>query len=475
MSLLPANYGSIFLESALTVDGGGLPSADFAAWFAERQRAHRVTLEPIPFHRLKKWSFHPVTGNLVHDSGRFFSIEGLRARTNWGKVPEWEQPIIVQPEIGILGFITKQIGGVLHFLVQAKMEPGNLNMIQLAPTLQATRSNFTCVHQGKRPPYLEYFADLTHSRIMVDVLQSEQGARFLRKRNRNIIIETDAEIPVGEDFVWLTLGQLQHLMRQDNLINMDARTVMSCISYALTDCHRPISVQGQFGKALWRSFETLDRGWRSNEEIISWFTQQKFVYDLEVERIPLNSVRKWARTETELHHETGHYFSVMACAVEADTREVPSWTQPMIKAHQRGIIAFVVKEFSGVLHFLVQAKVEPGNFDVVEMAPTVQCITDSYLAPDPKLMPPFVHYVLNVTPEQILFDTMQSEEGGRFFREENRNLIVTAGPDFPSKLPPNYIWMTAGQLNEFIKYNNFVNVQTRSLLSSLSFIEPDRA
>jgi hypothetical protein len=29
--------------------------------------------------------------------------------------------------------------------------------------------------------------------------------------------------------------------------------------------------------------------------------------------------------------------------------------------------------------------------------------------------------------------------------------------------------MTAAQLKEFIKYNNFVNVQARCLLSSLSF------
>ena len=32
----------------------------------------------------------------------------------------WKQPIINQPEIG-LGFITKEFNGILHFLVQAKV------------------------------------------------------------------------------------------------------------------------------------------------------------------------------------------------------------------------------------------------------------------------------------------------------------------------------------------------------------------
>ena len=463
--------GTLFLQSALAADGEAMPNAAILPWFEDRLRAHCFQLEPIPFKELERWGFDSETGNLCHESRRFFSIEGLRVRTNWGQVPEWEQPIIVQPEIGLLGFTTKRFNGVLHFLVQAKMEPGNINMIQLAPTLQATRSNFTRVHQGRAPRYLEHFTDRRQCRVLVDVLQSEQGARFLRKRNRNIIVETDRDVDVGEDYCWLTLGQMLRLLRRDNLVNMDARTVMSCISYALGTGDGPEAVSGRFGQALWRSYQSSASGRHSNEDILSWFTEQKFAYDLDVERIPLNAAKEWVRTDTEIRHESGRFFSVIACRVKADNREVPAWTQPMVKAHQKGLIAFVVKEFDGVLHILVQAKVEPGNFDVVEMAPTVQCITGSYEDEGPDQLPPFVYYVLQAHPDQIRFDTLQSEEGGRFFREANRNMIVEAGPDFPRELPPNYIWMTAGQLKEFIKYNNFVNVQARCLLAGMSFIE----
>jgi oxidase EvaA len=74
--------------------------------------------------------------------------------------------------------------------------------------------------------------------------------------------------------------------------------------------------------------------------------------------------------------------------------------------------------------------------------------------------------VLNASSNQILFDTMQSEEGGRFFREENRNLILHAGPDFPAELPDNYIWISHTQLKDFIRFNNIVNIQARCLLSA---------
>ena len=74
------------------------------------------------------------------------------------------------------------------------MEPGNVNIIQLSPTVQATKSNYTRVHKGKLPAYLNYFLDRKKSKFLVDLLQTEQGGRFLRKRNRNMLVEVDEDI-----------------------------------------------------------------------------------------------------------------------------------------------------------------------------------------------------------------------------------------------------------------------------------------
>ena len=72
--------------------------------------------------------------------------------------------------------------------------------------------------------------------------------------------------------------------------------------------------------------------------------------------------------------------------------------------------------------------------------------------------------------EQIFIDTFQSEEGGRFFQEQNRNLIIIVEEDFPIEVPENYFWMTLNQLNQFLKFNNYLNIQARSLISLISFI-----
>ncbi len=462
-----------FLKSALTLENPLMPTENFLAWMDEKKKAVKVDIEQIRFSEMDHWGF-AADSNLRHSSGKFFSIEGIEIDTSWGNVNQWSQPIINQPEIGFLGIITKKINGILHFLMQAKIEPGNINFVQLSPTLQATKSNYTKVHKGRAPLYLEYFRGEKsgQTRVLLDQLQSEQGARFLKKRNRNIIIEVAGDIEVYDNFCWLTLGQIKEALRYDNIINMDTRTVISGIpigSYP-TEVIRLyetlLSTEKNYPTSLLTSFLDEERSLHRIEEIISWITRQKSEYELEVKSIPLKEVQRWVRDDMAIYHEDQKYFSVIPVRATISNREVTSWTQPLVKSAQEGIIAFIIKKIKGVYHFLVQAKLEAGNFDIVELAPTVQCLTGNYRESNG---PPFIHNVLNAPPEQVRYDTLQSEEGGRFYREQNRNIIVEVNEDFPLEVPSNYMWITLNQLNTFIMFNNYLNIQARSLLSSISF------
>ena len=469
-----------FLKSALTTENPYMPSGKFLEWIREMNEKVSVKVEQVPFEKLRLWHFDPETTNLVHDSGKFFSIEGIRIKTNWGKVPEWEQPIINQPEVGFLGIITRRVKGVLYFLMQAKIEPGNLNVVQLSPTLQATRSNYSQVHKGKRPFYLEYFNGEKKVNVLLDQLQSEQGARFLRKRNRNMIVEIpeNETIEVYDNFCWLTLGQIKSFLQYDNVVNMDTRTVISGIPFGeypadVLDFYDMLSHKSENNireTGLLLSMLERDRHYHTVDQLISWITRIKSLYDLEVERIPLKSVKYWNVNGEEIYHDKRKYFSVIGVHVEIGNREVKSWDQPIIKAAQEGIIAFIIKKINGIYHFLVQAKLEAGNFDIIELAPTVQCLTGNYRKGFNEYDVMFLEEVLTAKPENIWYSTWQSEEGGRFFKEQNKNMIVEVGEEFPVEVPENYIWMTLNQLKVFIKYNNYLNIAARSLVAAVKFV-----
>lgn len=469
----------IFLRSALTDKNPFMTTSDCLKWLEDQRGKIHVQIEQIPFNKLRKWYFDKNTGNLRHESNRFFSIEGIHIRTNWGTVPEWSQPIINQPEIGILGIITRQIDGVLYFLMQAKIEPGNINFVQLSPTLQATKSNYTKVHHGNSPEYLEYFLNNSKSKVLLDQLQSEQGARFFKKRNRNIIIEVNEEVPLKANFCWLTLGQIIQLMEHDNVVNMDTRTVISGIQFGsfnpeVIEFYKNMDIyqrgHSEYQSGLLTSLLDNTRSLHTIDEIISWITSLKSKYELNIEVIPLNRADQWQKDNDEIYHTSRNYFSVIGVSVEIGSREVKSWTQPLVKAAQEGIIAFLIKKINGIYHFLVQAKLEAGNFDILEMAPTVQCITGNYRNVSPEDRPPFLDFVLNVRPEYIKYSTHQSEEGGRFYREQNKNYIIEVDDSFPIEVPENYVWLTSNQLKQFIKYNNYLNIQARSLLASIGLI-----
>src|SRR5574344_1021340 len=228
------NHHSIkFLVSALTESSAYQSTEEIVQWMYRKKESIHVNVQQIPLNELKQWHFDDETHNLKHNSGKFFSIDGIRISTNFGTKQQWEQPIINQPEIGFLGILTQVKNGILHFLLQAKIEPGNINVVQLSPTLQATKSNYTQVHKGAKPTFLEYFNGERKVDVLIDQLQSEQGARFLRKRNRNIIIEIpeNENLEVPDNFIWLTLKQIKELMIKNNLVNMDTRTVISSIHY----------------------------------------------------------------------------------------------------------------------------------------------------------------------------------------------------------------------------------------------------
>jgi dTDP-4-dehydro-6-deoxy-alpha-D-glucopyranose 2,3-dehydratase len=462
-----------FFKSALTKDSETMPSAKVLHWINEKNNETKYNINQIPLDKLKLWNFDNISGNIIHETGSFFSIEGIEVTTNWGKIQSWQQPIINQPEIGFLGILTKKINGILHFLLQAKIEPGNINIVQLSPTLQATKSNYTKAHKGNAPLFLEYFNGSKKVEILLDQLQSEQGARFLKKRNRNIIIQIDEDIDVPDNFVWLTLGQIKGLIQHNNIVNMDTRTVISGIPYGTKDAGTVKFFSNLsnniVNESLLNSILIGDLSYKNIDDIISWITRLKINYFIEIKKIPLKALDNWAYNGMSIMHKDKKYFSVIGVNVEIGNREVISWDQPMIKPAQEGIIAFLVKEINGVYHFLVQAKLEAGNYDILELAPTVQCLTGNYRTGENEYSVPFINEVLGATPDRIWISTYQSEEGGRFFKEQNLNRIVEVKDEFPIDIPENYCWMTLNQLLTFIKFNNYVNIAARSLISAISF------
>ena len=81
-----------FLISSVTFEGKFKSINEFLFWIHKRREAVKVEIELISFSKMTKWCFNSELGNLQHESGKFFSIDGIEVNTNWGNVPKWTQP-----------------------------------------------------------------------------------------------------------------------------------------------------------------------------------------------------------------------------------------------------------------------------------------------------------------------------------------------------------------------------------------------
>lgn len=467
-----------FMKSMFSTESISGDESEILTWIKEQSNKIYVTVERINLNNIDNWNFNKENGCINHVTGHFFSIEGIEVSTNWGVINKWDQPIISQPEIGYLGFIVKEFNGVLHFLMQAKIEPGNINYVQLSPTIQATKSNYSQVHNGSKTPYLEYFKNVRNEDVLLDQLHSEQGSRFLKKRNRNIIINVENNIELLDNYIWVTLGQIKNLMKYDNIVNMDTRTIISCINYGNYDLNTitlfdhilSLKLKHSHLKFEFMKSALIDDAYTNDvNEIIHQITKNKSKYELQIKNKSLYDLENWLIKPDEIVREDGKFFKVIAVNVSISNREVKTWQQPMIQPSQTGLCAFICQRINGVMHFLVQLKIECGNRDIVELAPTIQCITGDYKLNDSQPVP-FLDRVLNSKKENIFIDTLQSEEGGRFYQENNRNIIVIVDDNDVINIPDNFIWMTLNQLSYFNRFNNYLNIQARNLISTINFI-----
>lgn len=442
---------------------------EIRAWLVESAATTQVLATAVGLDDIAPWAEDPQTGDLVHPSGHFFRVTGVRVDLPDDPARSWSQPIIDQPEIGILGFLAARVEGRLHVLVQAKAEPGNCNGIQLSPTVQATWSNYTGVHGGSSVPYLSYFATEHEGRSLIDVLQSEQAAWFYQKRNRNMLVmlEDPAEVEVLPGFAWIALEDLYRCLLEADVVNMDARTVLSCLPlHAIGGWVEPEpGTDDRIATAVRRSLHPESVPRVPLVEILSWITHHRSMPGLRGTMVALNSVDDvWVRTPQCIRHVEGRHFEIVGVRVEARGREVGEWRQPMLAPAAEGLAACLAAELDGVLHLLVRIAPSPGYREGVELGPTVQCVPAQSSG-----VTDAAHYLERVTsapPEHVLFESVLSEEGGRFLRARTAYRIVEVTDDPPLDLPSGYQWVTLHQMGTLLQHSHYVNVEARTLIAA---------
>lgn len=407
-------------------------------WFSKLIERSDFKTNWILLSKSSFWSLR--SGKIVHRSGHFFKIIGVQFRDKNNILAD--QPFIDQSEIGTLGFLIKETKTKKEILVQAKIEPGNCHIVQLAPTCQATKSNSLRIHGGKEPPFSHLFTK-EHPKIISSTLQSEQGSRFFKKRNRNTLALSSGAVRLPDSHKWMNVDILLDLLSKNYVVNTDARSVLVCSPWKELIKRTPFSryhniISTELSESYHQRINTPQ--FTEIKKKIRSMQQKKYFKKI----IPLSKLPNWKITDLGIDNIQKNFFRVRYLKVVAKNREVPEWDQPIIDSYDEGKVNLICGRIGGILHFNFTMIEEPGLYNNVELSP----IIDDFKCPN----------------LQILRSVLQSDEGGRFYQDTARYQIIDIGK--ADQNLPGY-WLNLSQIQHLTLKGGWFSNEARSVISLL--------
>ena len=253
----------------------------------------------------------------------------------------------------------------------------------------------------------------------------------------------------------MTIGQIKSLANNhDNLVNMDTRTVLSCIPYDLAN--------PSFKTPLFNSIFGRDDSERCIDLIKN---EQKNVSISQL--IHLTELKDWIVNDKGIFPKKSFAFHFEFFNVCIEGREVTRWTQPLAVANGKALfaLAYIIKD--NTMMFLVKIRDEIGCAFGSCFGPTIQ-----FEAPFSKKHfknPIEMKIFEKIQSNDCLVKTTLSEEGGRFYHEENINVICMLDNNFTDAeiSDSGFVLVTYKTIRRLISKTHLVNIQLRNLLALL--------
>ncbi len=184
--------------------------------------------------------------------------------------------------------------------------------------------------------------------------------------------------------------------------------------------------------------------------------------------INLNKVDNWSLDKNgNINHKSGQFFSVKGVRTKGATkREVKSWDQPILTQKHGGILAFLSRKTNNNgVQFLLNAKTEPGDNGDIKFCPSFQATQSNINRAHGGIIPHLSDLILRNKGAKLIYATSHNEEGARFWKKTNINLILLLDdPNNKLTKKPNYIWASLSQIKRLSLIDNIVNPFVKTIL-----------
>lgn len=387
-------------------------------------------LQKIKFSEQNQWSIN--NGVLSHFSNGFFHVTGIINR-----ITNEEHLVLFQPQSALTGLILFKDGQQVYILLQARIEPGSSNVGQYGPTIQATPANYLQLHGGKKTDYVELFTSFNPiANTLGNNIQLDLGKRYFQKNKVHSYLELNELIETTENMIWVPLQVVAEVLISDNFLNADLRSLISVFDWDLfvnadispkyqrqtTDDNFSVFYENLLGKNEWKLI-TLD-------QLEGWEIQDNGIVDVSNSGIWVDMYK-----------------------VSCINREVSEWSQPLLCCLNRGLVVLLMRKIHKHYEFLVSIQSEFGISGEITVLPSYVVYPGEGHENNSKLFEDGI----------LIAEMTQSEEGGRFYKNENIYKVILITNDIDTE--PHQKWVTVNTLKSILKSSCRASFQLRCIAS----------
>ncbi len=202
--------------------------------------------------------------------------------------------------------------------------------------------------------------------------------------------------------------------------------------------------------------------------ILKWVKARQKKVKTVSKLINLNQCKDWFLDKNNnLYHKSTQFFKVKGVETKgAAGREVKSWTQPILTQKHGGVLAFISRQSKKYgTQFLIDAKIEPGDDSILKISPSFQATQSNMNRAHGGKRPKFYDIVIQNKGAELIYYTIHNEEGARFWKKSNWNVIVKLkNPNDKRIKGDNYKWVSFKQIKKLALKNRYVNPFVKTIL-----------
>ena len=176
--------------------------------------------------------------------------------------------------------------------------------------------------------------------------------------------------------------------------------------------------------------------------------------------ISFKELKSWKILKNIIFDTKKSFFSILFLKIKSNSREVKQWSQPIISDHYISLNGFLIKQINNTNHYLLNAVQEPGQI-CPKFTSTISI--KNYRSSTKTVKIKFFKFF----NRKKLIKFINSDEGGRFYKNESHNLISFVTNKDKITLPKNFKWASHNQVIELIK-KNLMTIEARNLFASFN-------